>query len=144
MVDTTHTLYQYSFHRVISTKEIFIKEFSLLHFSTCLMALKLLLLLFFHFFNVGPPKEGIISGHLLSPIFQSTLHITFTSLCLLCGTVRFSCLLLCAQNLIQACLTSILVSLVRGHHHTSVDFVYIHCPKQDLIHPSRGKTVIRL
>ena len=32
------------------------------------------------FFNVGSPKEDIFSGHLLSPIFQSTLHIT--SLCL--------------------------------------------------------------
>ena len=28
------------------------------------------------FFNVGPPKEDIFSGHLLSPIFQSSLHVT--------------------------------------------------------------------
>ena len=34
------------------------------------------------FFNVGLPKEDIFFGHLLSPIFQSTLHITITSLCL--------------------------------------------------------------
>ena len=26
---------------------------------------------FFFFFNVGPPKEDIFSGHLLSPVFQS-------------------------------------------------------------------------
>ena len=26
---------------------------------------------FFLFFNVGPPKEDIFSGHLLSPVFQS-------------------------------------------------------------------------
>ena len=58
------------------------------------------------FFNIGPSKEDIFSGHLLSPIFQSTLHITITSLCLGVDTVRFSCLLLCAQNLILACLTS--------------------------------------
>ena len=38
-------------------------------------------------------------GHLLCPIFQSTLRITITSLCLGVDTVRFSCLLLCAQNL---------------------------------------------
>ena len=44
------------------------------------------------FFYVGPPKEDILSGHLLCPIFQSTLHITFTSLCLGVDTVRFSCL----------------------------------------------------
>ena len=33
----------------------------------------------YHFFlNVGPPKEDILSGHLLSPIFQSSfLHVTF-------------------------------------------------------------------
>ena len=47
-----------------------------------------------HFFNVGPLKEDIFSGHLISPIFQSTLHITITSLCLCVGTVRFSCLLI--------------------------------------------------
>ena len=52
------------------------------------------------FFYVGSPLEDIFSGHLLSPIFQSTLHITITSLCLGVDTVRFSCLLLCAQNLI--------------------------------------------
>ena len=45
-------------------------------------------------------QEDIFSGHLLSHIFQSTLHITITSLCLGVDTVRFSCLLLCAQNLI--------------------------------------------
>ena len=38
--------------------------------------------IFFFFFNVGPPKEDIFSGHLLSPLFQSTLQITITSLCL--------------------------------------------------------------
>ena len=54
----------------------------------------------FFLFNVGPLKEDIFSGHLLSLIFQSTLHITITSLCLGVDTVRFSCLLLCAQNLI--------------------------------------------
>ena len=26
------------------------------------------------FFNVGPPKEDIFSGHLLSPIFQSIFY----------------------------------------------------------------------
>ena len=45
---------------------------------------------FFIFFYVGPPKEDIFLGHLLCPIFQSTLHITFTSLCLGVDTVRFS------------------------------------------------------
>ena len=42
------------------------------------------------FFKVGPPKEDIFSGHLispifqssLSPIFQSSLHVTFTFLAL--------------------------------------------------------------
>ena len=29
---------------------------------------------FFFFFNVGPPKEEIFSGHPLSPLFQSTLY----------------------------------------------------------------------
>ena len=33
-----------------------------------------LTLLFFFFFNVGPPKEDIFSGHLLNPIFQSTFY----------------------------------------------------------------------
>ena len=28
------------------------------------------------FFNVGPPKEDIFSGHFLSSVFQSSLHIT--------------------------------------------------------------------
>ena len=28
--------------------------------------------------NVGPPKEDIFSGHLRSPIFQSSLHVTIT------------------------------------------------------------------
>ena len=32
------------------------------------------------FFFFGPPKEDIFSGHLLCPIFQSTLHITITSI----------------------------------------------------------------
>ena len=58
---------------------------------------------FFFFFNVGPLKEDIFLGHLLCPIFQSTLHITITSLCLGVDTVRFSCLLLCAQNLVNDC-----------------------------------------
>ena len=31
---------------------------------------------FFFFLNVGPPKEDIFSGHLLSPIFQSAIYIT--------------------------------------------------------------------
>ena len=34
------------------------------------------------FLNVGRPKEEIFSGHNLSPIFRSTLHIAITSLCL--------------------------------------------------------------
>ena len=34
-------------------------------------------LLKMYFFIVGPPKEDILSGHLLSPVFQSSLHITF-------------------------------------------------------------------
>ena len=38
---------------------------------------------FFFFFNVGPPKEDIFSGHLLSPVFQSITHITITGSCLL-------------------------------------------------------------
>ena len=29
----------------------------------------------FFFFNVGPPKEDIFSGHLLSPIFQSSIYM---------------------------------------------------------------------
>ena len=29
------------------------------------------------FFNVGPHNEDIFSGRLLSPVFQSLLHITF-------------------------------------------------------------------
>ena len=33
--------------------------------------------IYYFFLNVGPPKEDIFSGHLLNPIFQSTLHITF-------------------------------------------------------------------
>ena len=48
-----------------------------------------------NFFYVGPLKEDIFSGHHLSPVFQSSLHITFTSLCLCVGASRFSCLLLC-------------------------------------------------
>ena len=36
------------------------------------------IIIIFFFFNVGPPKEDIFSGHLLSPIFQSSiLHVTF-------------------------------------------------------------------
>ena len=35
------------------------------------------------FLNIGPLKEDIFSGHLLSPIFQASLHITFTGLFLL-------------------------------------------------------------
>ena len=31
------------------------------------------------FFNVGPPKEDIFSGHLLSPVFQTLVHITITN-----------------------------------------------------------------
>ena len=54
---------------------------------------------FCFFFYVGTLTEDIFSGHLLSPLFQSTLQITITSLCLCVDTVRFSCLLLCAQNL---------------------------------------------
>ena len=27
------------------------------------------------FFNVGPPKEDIFSGHLLSPVFQSSFKL---------------------------------------------------------------------
>ena len=45
---------------------------------------------FFFFFNVGPPKEDILSGHLLSPIFQSSLHVTFTFLAL--EAAQFLCL----------------------------------------------------
>ena len=30
---------------------------------------------FLFFFNVGTPKEDNFSEHLLSPVFQSTLHI---------------------------------------------------------------------
>ena len=57
---------------------------------------------FFLFINVGPPKEDIFSEHLLCPIFQSTLHITITSLCLGVDTVRFSCLLLlCSESLMN-------------------------------------------
>ena len=48
----------------------------------------------------SPPKEDIVLGNLLCPLFQSTLHITITSLCLGVDTVWFSCLLLCAQNLL--------------------------------------------
>ena len=59
------------------------------------------------FFYVGSPKEDIFSGHLLSPVFQSSLHITITGLCLCVDAERFSFLKLCALNLILACLTSI-------------------------------------
>ena len=58
-----------------------------------------------NFFNsnvvyVGLPTEDVFSGHHLSPIFQPSLHITFTSLCLCVGALRFSHLLLCALNLL--------------------------------------------
>ena len=45
------------------------------------------------FFYVGSPKEDIFSGHLLSAIFLSTLHITITSLCLcveLCSLAAYT------------------------------------------------------
>ena len=32
-----------------------------------------------YFFNVGPPKEDIFSGHYLSPVFHFILHITITN-----------------------------------------------------------------
>ena len=34
---------------------------------------------FFFFLKVGPPKEDILSDHLLWSIFQSSLHITITN-----------------------------------------------------------------
>ena len=34
-------------------------------------------LFFLFFFNVGPPKEDIFSGHLLSPIFQSSIFTCY-------------------------------------------------------------------
>ena len=50
--------------------------------------------IFFSFFFYVGLRRTSFSGHLLSPIFQSTLHITITSLCLGVDSVRFSCLLL--------------------------------------------------
>ena len=59
--------------------------------STCLWTINLTKIEFksriWFFFNVGPPKEDIFLGHLLCPIFQSTLHITIASLCLGVDTV---------------------------------------------------------
>ena len=59
------------------------------------------------FFNVGPPDEDIFFGH-LSPVFQSSLHITFTSCSFMCGMLlRFSCLLPCGlESSYLTCLTS--------------------------------------
>ena len=33
----------------------------------------------FVLFNAAPPKEDFFSGHLLSPVFKSSLHITITN-----------------------------------------------------------------
>ena len=43
----------------------------------------------FFFFYVGPPKEDIFSGHFLSPLFQSTLHITITNICMKLAKIAF-------------------------------------------------------
>ena len=53
-----------------------------LHIPSCGCQSSPLNRLYLHliFFNVGPPKEDIFSGHLLSPVFQSSLHITPTLL----------------------------------------------------------------
>ena len=69
-------------------------------------------------FFVGPPKEDIFSRHLLRPLFQSALHITITSLCPGVDTVRFSCLLLCAQNLMSS---SISTHHTYTHTHTELN-----------------------
>ena len=45
------------------------------------------------FFNVGPPKEDIFSGHLLSPVFQSIYtHFTITGSCLLGRCHKYVCI----------------------------------------------------
>ena len=50
------------------------------------------------FFYVGPPKEDIFSGHLLSPVFQFIITHYIYKLSLMCGMLlRFSCLLSCGS-----------------------------------------------
>ena len=75
------------------------------------------------YFNVGSTKEDIFSGHHLSSVFQSSLHITITNFlwdflkaAMKCIPVyniwvlQGFCLLFCALSLIQ---------------HTSVEHIFI-------------------
>ena len=51
---------------------------------------------YYFFLNVGPPKEDIFSGHLLSPIFQSSIFTCYISI----GFLPYwpQIMLLCAKS----------------------------------------------
>ena len=87
-------------------------------------------LLFFFFFNVGPPKEDIFSGHPLYPIFQSTLHISITSLCL--GVPSVSDLLILHD--IKECFVTILKALQNKKNDIFVNESHLF---------TQGKTIVK-
>ena len=63
---------------------------------------------FYFFFNVGPHKEDIFYGCLLSPVFQFIITHYIYKLFFMCGMLlRFSCLLSCGlESSCLTCLTS--------------------------------------
>ena len=71
----------------------------------CNAIFRFLILHYFRiFFNVGPPKEDIFSGHLLSPVFQFIITHFIYKLFLMCVMLlRFSCLLSCGSLKISLC-----------------------------------------